>query len=325
MEELMQGYDDPLKESIFENDLIKEQTYALVVNKILCHSELNFNLKMRTILIGWIYEVVMKFKLSHETFQIFVSIFDRFLSKHECKRDDIQLIGISSLFLASKINEVYPPELNDLVYVCANAYTAQQIVHMEWAISTSLDFKLNPATYTDFQVRFSHAAMFTQAEHEMCLYIYTHLIMGDTIFTLPLSYVAIGITYTVLSKDRRWTDAMVYYTRCSEERACELATRMSEWYKMEIREHHKSVMEKVKRHFVRRLKALKCKTEFCSEFEFSRPSELNANYFFVEKVLPKKKNLPKPALKTKSVKKQKLKMGLTKIPVMESYPVCEWD
>jgi len=38
------------------------------------------------------------------------------------------LVGIASLFIASKFEEIYAPELKDFVHVCDNAYTKEEIL-----------------------------------------------------------------------------------------------------------------------------------------------------------------------------------------------------
>ena len=43
-------------------------------------------------------------------------------------RNKLQLVGIASLFISSKFEEIYAPELKDFVHVCDNAYTKEEIL-----------------------------------------------------------------------------------------------------------------------------------------------------------------------------------------------------
>lgn len=98
--------------------------------------------KMRAILIDWLIEVHLKFKLRHETLFLTVNILDRFLAVQKVARQRLQLVGVTALMLAAKYEEIYPPEVRDYVYICDNAYTREQIVQMEQLILSKLSFRL---------------------------------------------------------------------------------------------------------------------------------------------------------------------------------------
>lgn len=78
---------------------------------------------MRAILIDWLVDVHLKFKLLPETLYITVSIIDRFLERIKVSKSRLQLVGVTALFIASKYEEIYPPELKDFVYITDRAYT----------------------------------------------------------------------------------------------------------------------------------------------------------------------------------------------------------
>ncbi len=42
-----------------------------------------------------------------------------------------QLVGITAMFTASKIEEIFPPEIRDFVYITDNSYSAAQIKQTE--------------------------------------------------------------------------------------------------------------------------------------------------------------------------------------------------
>lgn len=43
----------------------------------------------------------------------------------------MQLVGVAALFVASKYEELYPPEVHDFVYITDNTYTKDEILKME--------------------------------------------------------------------------------------------------------------------------------------------------------------------------------------------------
>ena len=66
---------------------------------------------MRAILIDWLVEVHLKFKLVPETLYLTVNLIDRYLEKVEVMREKLQLIGVTAMLIASKYEEIYAPEV----------------------------------------------------------------------------------------------------------------------------------------------------------------------------------------------------------------------
>jgi cyclin B len=102
----------------------------------------DINEKMRGILIDWLVDVHLKFKLLPETLFLSTELIDRYLEKVEINRNKLQLVGVSSLFIACKYEEIYPPELKDFVYITDKAYSKEEILKMEYEILRSLDFNI---------------------------------------------------------------------------------------------------------------------------------------------------------------------------------------
>eukprot|EP00529_Nitzschia_sp_RCC80_P016642 CAMPEP_0113511798 /NCGR_PEP_ID=MMETSP0014_2-20120614/38958_1 /TAXON_ID=2857 /ORGANISM="Nitzschia sp." /LENGTH=650 /DNA_ID=CAMNT_0000408033 /DNA_START=463 /DNA_END=2415 /DNA_ORIENTATION=- /assembly_acc=CAM_ASM_000159 len=119
----------------------------------------HINEKMRAILVDWLIEVHYKFKLFESTLYLTINIVDRFLEKsHKTQRRDLQLVGVTSLLIASKYEELYIPELRDLTYICDDAYTADQILDMEEKLLQTIEYKLSVPTARTFLERFTMAA-----------------------------------------------------------------------------------------------------------------------------------------------------------------------
>lgn len=113
------------------------------------------NEKMRAILIDWLIEVHLKFKLLPETLFLTVNLIDRFLEKLVIQRTKLQLVGVASMLIASKYEEIYAPEVRDFVYITDKAYSKEEILKMEQQILSTLDFNVTtPSTYR-FLERFS--------------------------------------------------------------------------------------------------------------------------------------------------------------------------
>jgi len=79
---------------------------------------------MRGILIDWLIDLHHKFKMFPQTLFATVMIIDKYISKKGANKDNLQLIGTASLFIASKYEETYQvPEISDLVHFSANSFT----------------------------------------------------------------------------------------------------------------------------------------------------------------------------------------------------------
>ena len=87
---------------------------------------------MRAILIDWLLEVHLKFKLLPETLFLTVNVIDRYLSvTKNIKRAKLQLVGVTALLICTKYEEIYPPTVKDLVYITDNAYQKEELIRME--------------------------------------------------------------------------------------------------------------------------------------------------------------------------------------------------
>ena len=98
---------------------------------------------MREILVDWLVEVHLKFKLLPETLYLTVNLIDRFLEKENVMRNKLQLVGVTAMLIASKYEEIYPPIVTDFVYITDNAYSKKEILEMEESILCSLEFSVH--------------------------------------------------------------------------------------------------------------------------------------------------------------------------------------
>ncbi|KAH0857426.1 LOW QUALITY PROTEIN: hypothetical protein HID58_085687, partial [Brassica napus] len=100
------------------------------------YKEVEQALDMRSILLDWPLDVHVKFDLSPETLYLTINIIDLFL--------DLQLLGVSALLIASKYEEIWPPQ-------------NKQILVMEKTILGSLEWYLTVPTQYVFLARFIKA------------------------------------------------------------------------------------------------------------------------------------------------------------------------
>uniref|UniRef100_H2SY69 Cyclin-A2 n=1 Tax=Takifugu rubripes TaxID=31033 RepID=H2SY69_TAKRU len=91
----------------------------------------DITISMRAILVDWLVEVGEEYKLQNETLYLAVNYIDRFLSSMSVLRGKLQLVGTAAMLLASKFEEIYPPEVAEFVYITDDTYTKKQVLRME--------------------------------------------------------------------------------------------------------------------------------------------------------------------------------------------------
>lgn len=106
----------------------------------------------------WLIKTHYNFKLLSESLFLTVNLIDRYLSKTQITKREVQLVGVAALLIVAKYEEIYPPLLKDFVYITENAYTAEEILDMEKKILFTLDFDLSLCTSYRFLERFSKLA-----------------------------------------------------------------------------------------------------------------------------------------------------------------------
>ena len=124
-------------------DHLRERQSVYSFDKEYMARQPDINKKMRSILVDWLVDINIKFKLMPQTLFKTVNLIDRYLAIREVTKHELQLLGITALLIQCKYEEVYPPQLKDFVAVCDNAYSKEEILDMESEVLNSLEFDLN--------------------------------------------------------------------------------------------------------------------------------------------------------------------------------------
>lgn len=82
---------------------------------------------MRIILYEWMCQVSSDYCLKRRTFHIAIQFVDAYLARHKehIYTDEFQLIGVTCLHIAAKIEEIYPPHINAFIESTNNSVTQQ--------------------------------------------------------------------------------------------------------------------------------------------------------------------------------------------------------
>lgn len=131
-------FNDFLETFCSEENLLE---FKIIPNFMDQQSEINN--KMRAIVVNWIIEVHNRFKLLPDTLFLSVIIFDRYMSLvHNIKKKRLQLIGVTSLLLACKYEEIFSPEVRDFVCILDRAYEREDLMEQENEMMKKLKFEV---------------------------------------------------------------------------------------------------------------------------------------------------------------------------------------
>merc|ERR1719402_2137807 len=178
--------------------------------------------KMRSILVDWLVQVHKRFKLQAETLYLTVAIMDKYLHvSTSSSKNEMQLIGVTSMMLACKYEEIYSPEIDDFVYMCDNAYTAEELQKMELKIFEELDYNLGFPLSIQFLRRLSKTGheVVDGIQHAMAKYLLELCLMDYDLCTAKPSLVAAAALKLSLEllADESWGPVFQHYSEYTAE------------------------------------------------------------------------------------------------------------
>jgi cyclin B len=178
----------------------------------------HINERMRAILIDWLVEVHLKFKLVPDTLYLTIALIDKYLEIKCVSRQSLQLVGVSCFLIAAKYEEIYPPEIRDLVYITDRAYTKEQILEMESSILEALRFQISFPTVYCFLLRYLKAAHADKRIVQLACYIAERMLQEYTMMQhLPSTIAACAVYIARKNLNRNpWSPTLLHYTKYSE-------------------------------------------------------------------------------------------------------------
>ncbi|KAI4503718.1 hypothetical protein M0802_001121 [Mischocyttarus mexicanus] len=169
---------------------------------------------MRSLLVDWMVEVQESFELNHETLYLAVKLVDLYLTKVTVGTDTLQLLGASSLFIASKYDERIPPMVDDFLYICDGAYEQKDLIKMEISVLKVVDFDLGiPLSYR-FLRRYARCGKVSMPTLTLARYILEYSLMDySTIRFSDSKLAASALLLALQMKDLGgWTPTLEYYS-----------------------------------------------------------------------------------------------------------------
>ncbi|KAF6215268.1 hypothetical protein GE061_010020 [Apolygus lucorum] len=177
------------------------------------HRQNDLSITMRALLVDWMVEVQENFEVNHESLYLGIKLVDLYLSKKVIKKENLQLIGATGLFIACKYDERLPPALDDFVYVCDGLYNADDLLKMEVAMLRCVDFQLGiPLSYR-FLRRYARCGKYEMNLLTLARFILETSLMDYATIQCSDSKMAASALYLALKmKGEDWTKTLEYYS-----------------------------------------------------------------------------------------------------------------
>lgn len=96
----------------------------------------------RKYLINLLHGITQRENMHISTYWLAVSLFDRFALTYEMKKEDVQIIGITILIIASKVEDIETIDYLEVSHMLSKKYSVSDFIKMEILVLRSLNFEL---------------------------------------------------------------------------------------------------------------------------------------------------------------------------------------
>ena len=158
----------------------------------------DINEQMRAILIDWLIEVHYRFRLKSETLYQTVWIIDTYLSMYPIVRARLQLLGIASLLISCKSQEIYYPQLNELIDITDGAYKREELIEMEEHVLKVLSFNIVSPTSNDFFNIIAKAFNFDNRQFFLGKYFLESSLIDYQMIKYSSSVIGVSCAYIIM-------------------------------------------------------------------------------------------------------------------------------
>ncbi|XP_073131281.1 cyclin-A2-2 [Henckelia pumila] len=177
---------------------------------------------MRGVLIDWLVEVSEEYKLVPDTLYLTVDLIDRYLSENYIEKQNLQLLGVTCMLIASKYEEISAPCVEEFCFITDNTYKKKEVVKMESRVLNVLGFQISVPTTKKFLRRFIQAAQVFYKVPTVELEFLANFLAELTLFEysflkfLPSLIAASAVflaRWTLDQSEHPWNPTLEYYTR----------------------------------------------------------------------------------------------------------------
>ncbi|KAK9723354.1 G2/mitotic-specific cyclin [Basidiobolus ranarum] len=175
--------------------------------------------KMRSILVDWLVEVHDKFRLLPETLFFAINIIDRFLSQRVVSLVKLQLVGITSMLIAAKVEEIMCPSIENFIYMADGGYTEEEVKKAERYILQVLEWNMSYPNPLNFLRRISKADDYDVQTRTIAKYLMEVALIDHRFLEYPPSQISAAGLFLARHMLNRgeWNANLVHYSGYTQE------------------------------------------------------------------------------------------------------------
>ena len=182
---------------IWKSFIEKEKYNNYSFNDII-NIQIDIKYQMRCILIDWIISLQNKFFKKSSTLFLTINLIDRYLSKKSIHRTKFQLLGVTSLFIAFKYEEIYMKNINDFIDLTARAIDKAEILSMEKTIINLVEFNLDLPLSNDFFDLLSTVYKFDKKEYNFGCFLLEAFLLDINCCKYKQSQIGLATCFIIL-------------------------------------------------------------------------------------------------------------------------------
>ncbi|KAI0031941.1 A/B/D/E cyclin [Vararia minispora EC-137] len=232
--------DDPLMVSEYVVEIfeyLKEVEQTSLPNPNYMENQKDLAWKMRGILTDWLIQVHLRFRLLPETLFLAVNIIDRFLSARVVSLAKLQLVGITCMFIAAKVEEIVSPSASDFLRCADSSYSQVEILQAERYILKTLEWNMSYPNPIHFLRRISKADEYNVQVRTIAKYLMEIQCVEWRLIAAPPSLLAaasIWLSRLMLGREE-WTPNLAHYSSYAESALIPTANLMLNYILKSVR------------------------------------------------------------------------------------------
>jgi G2/mitotic-specific cyclin 1/2 len=210
--------DDPQDVSEIEHIIYRSLRGKESVMPLLRFSQAEITARDRGLLVDALDRFHYKLGLTTNTLYRFIGILDRYISVAFIPKQKLRVVGCAALLLASKIEDIFPAQSNDLIQLSERSFTQSELFATEIQIINAIQFDTTFATPLFFLTQFMRIHDETKESLLLGRYVLEICHTHEAFFGAAPSLVAALATFVArgLTGDTPWSDDLAGYTMYNE-------------------------------------------------------------------------------------------------------------
>jgi len=209
---------------------MRNEEYKYMISPMYMSVQPSISWKMRRMLIDWLVDLLEALSLNHESLYLAVKLTDTYLSRVVISKDDLQLVGATAMFIAAKYDERVPACSEDILYLCDDAYSSDELFASERKLLIAVDFKLNPPLSYRFLRRFAKCARVDMERLTLARYLLELSLLHESFLEYldsKLAAACLWLSFKVRLPNLAWDRVVEHYSGYKETDIVLLAEKLN--------------------------------------------------------------------------------------------------